>query len=57
MKGYQQFDSVSSAVTSKVKGVGYLNYSNVNPDTIVKVNGQHLYLSDFESKQTRIFDV
>ena len=27
-KGYQQFDTVSSAVTTKVKGLGYIDSSN-----------------------------
>jgi P2X purinoceptor 4 len=33
-KGYQQFDSVASTVSTKVKGLGYLNESGQSNSTI-----------------------
>ena len=50
-KGYQEFDDVKSAVTTKVKGLGYIN----NNDTQIKTLNEKMYIVEGDS--LRIFDV
>jgi hypothetical protein len=52
-KGYQQFDTVSSTVTSKVKGLGYINFSNSTSD-VKLLNGHFMIKSE---NGLRMFDV
>lgn len=53
-KGYQQLDSVSSAVTTKVKGLGYLF---LDEEKILKLKDQMFFISTVNENNTRIFDV
>lgn len=52
-KGYQKFDSVSSTVTSKVKGLGIIVDNSSNK--IVKISDGRFFLGN--RGDYRIFDV
>lgn len=55
-KGYQQIDTVTSAVTTKVKGLGFI-YDKLDSNKKVKVMGQNFFVYDQDGDGYRIFDV